>query len=122
MELHWLRLAKPCTLELPSDVTDYAGQRLIFRPKQLTRRCVTKEVYDHPLVQRYLETRLLEEEGAESRPDPTPAPTPETTPEPEPAPEPALEPEPAPDPEPPKEEEKAAATESKPKRRRRRNK
>lgn len=120
MSLHWLKLNKPCVLEIPQ-CTDYAGQRLIFRPRQLTRRCVTDETLANPLVQKYIALTYIVLDGTnagvaappaapvvkkappvveEVAPAPEPEPEPAPEPEPEPEPEPVPEPEPAPEPEP----------------------
>jgi hypothetical protein len=149
MAHHWLKLARPCSLDL-SQVKDYAGQPLIFNRGGLTRRCVTAEGLKHELVQRYLRQGLLQEiskdgqlirtapaaapppkKAPPKKAAPTPKPKPEPKPEPEPEPEPAPEPElvPEPEPEPPAAETSVSEsategkpTESKPKRRRRRSK
>ena len=119
MKLRYLQLARPCTLELP--LKDYAGQPLIFRSRGFLRRCVTQEVYDHDLVQRYLRQGYLTEttgKGATASKPPaapsaakaTPAPAP---PEPDPTPEPEPEPPPpTPEPEAAPESSEAAMSES----------
>lgn len=60
MGLHWLKIDRPCILEVPQ-LKDYAGQALIFRPPALTTRCVTAEVFNHPLVKAYRDQLLLVE-------------------------------------------------------------
>ena len=60
MGLHWLKIDRPCILEVPQ-LKDYAGQALIFRPPALLTRCVTSEVFDHPLVKAYRDQLLLVE-------------------------------------------------------------
>jgi len=113
MKLHWLKLVKPCTLDL-SQVKDYAGQPLIFNQGSFTVRCVTDEALAHPLVKRYQAQRMLVEVAKDgtlvtssapaaapsaskaAAPKPKPKPAPEPEPEPEPTPEPEPEPEPAP--------------------------
>ena len=60
MGLHWLQLNRPCILEVPQ-LKDYAGQTLIFRSPALQTRCVTTEVFNHPLVQAYRDQLLLVE-------------------------------------------------------------
>lgn len=118
MKLHWLKLVKPCTLEI-REVKDYAGQDLIFRPNGFMQRCVTQEGLDHPLVQKYLRQLMLAEVDKAGKPitasapaaapaapaSPTPAPAkPKETPAPAPEPEPLPEPEPEPEPETPSED------------------
>ena len=60
MGLHWLKIDRPCILEVPQ-LKDYAGQALIFRPPALSTRCVTSEVFNHPLVKAYRDQLLLVE-------------------------------------------------------------
>lgn len=60
MGLHWLKIDRPCILEVPQ-LKDYAGQALIFRPPALLTRCVTTEVFNHPLVKAYRDQLLLVE-------------------------------------------------------------
>lgn len=60
MGLHWLKIDRPCILEVPQ-LKDYAGQALIFRPPALLTRCVTSEVFNHPLVKAYRDQLLLVE-------------------------------------------------------------
>lgn len=90
MSIHWLKLAKPCILELPPDVKDYAGQRLVFRPRDGLRRGVREDVLNHPLVQRYLAARYLELENTVAKPVPAPRPVKAAKPVVESTPEPVL--------------------------------
>jgi hypothetical protein len=62
MGLHWLRIDRPCILEVPQ-LKDYAGQALVFRPPGLVVRCVTSDVFEHPLVKAYRDQYLLVEVG-----------------------------------------------------------
>jgi len=72
MDLCYLRLVQGAVLEL-TGLTDYAGQPLVFRGPGFLRRCVTRETYNHPYVQRYVAQRMLELEGALPPPATTPA-------------------------------------------------
>jgi len=60
MKLHWLKLTKPCTLDL-SQVKDYAGQPLLFNQRSFRVRCVTDEGLGHELVQKYMRQEMLAE-------------------------------------------------------------
>ena len=78
MGLHWLKIDRHCILEIPQ-LKDYAGQALVFRPPGLLVRCVTTEVFEHPLVKAYKDQLLLVEvdgNGAVIAAVPAPAPAP----------------------------------------------
>ena len=57
MTLHWLQMNRACVLEVPQ-LKDYGGQPLIFKGAQQTR-CVTEDVFNHPVIQTYLAQLLL---------------------------------------------------------------
>lgn len=60
MKLHWLKLDRPCILEIPQ-LKDFAGQPLVFRTPAFVMRCVTDDVFNNPLVQAYKDQLLLVE-------------------------------------------------------------
>jgi len=97
-KLIWVRNTSTAIFEL-RPLTDYAGQPLKFTKQgtPMSRRCVTKEVYDSAQLQYYVKRRLLEDDTVLKAP--AAAPTPESAPEPAPPakPEPVVsEPAPAP--------------------------
>jgi septal ring-binding cell division protein DamX len=77
MKLHWLQLNRSGVVLEISHLKDYGGQPLVFRPPSLTRRCVTDEVFNNPLVADYRTQRLLIEVDSSGAVSPPPAaPTP----------------------------------------------
>jgi hypothetical protein len=99
MAYHWLQINRPCILEL-KQLKDYGGQPLIFKGG-LQKRCVTEEVFQHPMVQGYLSQQLLVEVDQDGKPATGAAVVAPSIPAPMPAPAPAPAPAPvAPEPTP----------------------
>ncbi len=76
MKLHWLKINRPCILELPQ-LKDYAGQPLVFKEPAFRMRCVYDDVFNDALIQAYRDQWLLIEVDSQGNPiAPDAAPTP----------------------------------------------